>query len=226
MSRKDTEKDGASKPSDAFIASKEISLGSEDLLPDDGESNYEIPSRPSIRSDTNSYSSSQSFSNRSPLANRDPFGLTVLYTPESGYKLDIIFVHGLGGTSRMTWSRGRNLNYFWPQVFLPKEPEICDNARISTFGYNSSVFKGSGRTTISILDFAKGLLFDLKYASDDVGKNLDVGAKPIIFVVHSMGGLIVKAVSKVQNQEGFLLIYWRHTCKDFTTHSTSLLYPQ
>jgi predicted alpha/beta hydrolase len=100
----------------------------------------------------------------------------------------------------MTWSRGRDLDYFWPQVFLPKEPEICD-ARISTFGYNSSVFKGSGRTTVSILDFAKGLLFDLKYAIDVDGKTMDVGTKPIIFVVHSMGGLIVKMVCKSMKEE-------------------------
>jgi hypothetical protein len=100
----------------------------------------------------------------------------------------------------MTWSRGKDLDYFWPQNYLPKEPEICD-ARISTFGYNSSVFSGSGRTTVSILDFAKELLFDLKYATTDEGGKMDIGAKPIIFVVHSMGGLIVKMVRKSMKEE-------------------------
>jgi hypothetical protein len=95
----------------------------------------------------------------------------------------------------MTWSRGKDLDYFWPEAFLPNEPGIS-NARISTFGYNSSVFKGGGRSKISILDFAKGLLFDLKYATDDSGEKIGIGAKPIIFVVHSMGGLIVKMVCR------------------------------
>lgn len=94
----------------------------------------------------------------------------------------------------MTWSRGKDLDYFWPEKYFPKEAEICE-ARISTFGYNSSVFGGNGRTTISIVDFAKGLLFDLKYATKSDGSQLEIGAKPIIFVVHSMGGLIVKMVS-------------------------------
>lgn len=93
----------------------------------------------------------------------------------------------------MTWSRGKDLDYFWPEVFLPNEPGISD-ARISTFGYNSSVFKGGGRSKVSILDFAKGLLFDLKYAIDESGEKVNIGTKPIIFVVHSMGGLIVKMV--------------------------------
>ncbi|ORY56951.1 uncharacterized protein BCR38DRAFT_414263 [Pseudomassariella vexata] len=44
----------------------------------------------------------------------------------------------------------------------------------------------------SMLDFAKDLLFDLKYARDGQGQELDIGHVPLIFVAHSMGGLIVK----------------------------------
>jgi hypothetical protein len=130
---------------------------------------------------------------KSPPGDRD-HGLNVVYEPEGGHKVDIIFVHGLGGTARLTWSWKKDLEYFWPQVFLSHEPDICE-ARISTFGYNASVFKGGEKTTISIFDFAKGLLFDLKYATDEKGQKIGVGPVPIIFVVHSMGGLIVKMVS-------------------------------
>ncbi|KAI1214673.1 uncharacterized protein F4807DRAFT_449259 [Annulohypoxylon truncatum] len=119
-----------------------------------------------------------------------PLGLTVVYTPENVRKADIIFIHGLGGTSRWTWSKNRDPDLFWPAKFLPLESDIC-HARILTFGYNAN-FRKAGSVSTSILDFAKELLFDLKYAKDDQGDDLDMGSVPLIFVVHSMGGLIFK----------------------------------
>ena len=125
-----------------------------------------------------------------------PLGLTVVYTPDNGRKVDIVFVHGLGGTSRGTWSKSRDPEKFWPLTFLPLEPDIC-LARIMTFGYNAA-FQATGNVTTSILDFAKELLFDLKYAKDENMDELDVGTVPLIFIVHSMGGLIVKEVGPVE----------------------------
>ncbi|KAI1661234.1 hypothetical protein F4813DRAFT_385767 [Daldinia decipiens] len=119
-----------------------------------------------------------------------PLGLTVVYTPENAHKADIVFIHGLGGTSRWTWSKNRDPDLFWPLTFLPLEPDVC-LARILTFGYNAN-FRKSGNIGTSVLDFAKDLLFDLKYAKDDHGEDLNMGSVPLIFVVHSMGGLIVK----------------------------------
>lgn len=66
----------------------------------------------------------------------DPLGLTILHEPESSPSADIVFVHGLGGTSRHTWSKNRDLQLFWPLEWLPYEPELT-SARIMTFGYNS-----------------------------------------------------------------------------------------
>ena len=66
----------------------------------------------------------------------------------------------------MTWSKYRDINYFWPEKFLPHEPEIKE-ARILSFGYNSNFQPGSGKSKMSILDFAKDLLYDLKYSIDD-----------------------------------------------------------
>ncbi|KAM7210541.1 hypothetical protein V8F06_014077 [Rhypophila decipiens] len=121
----------------------------------------------------------------------DPTGLTLVYSPDHGpIKADIIFVHGLGGTSRMTWSKDRNIRLFWPGEFLPLENELCQS-RIFTFGYNADVKSGS-KTSSSILTFAKDLLYDLNYALADETKGLRIGQVPLIFVAHSMGGLIVK----------------------------------
>ncbi|OTA93838.1 hypothetical protein M434DRAFT_395222 [Hypoxylon sp. CO27-5] len=127
-------------------------------------------------------------------SSKDPLGLKVVHRPAGQRRVDIIFVHGLGGSSRMTWSHDRNIDYFWPSRFLPLEPDISE-ARILTFGYNANFRPGASKNKMSVLDFAKDLLFDLKHAQDESVPELEdlrMGERPIIFIVHSMGGLIVK----------------------------------
>ncbi|PVH82277.1 hypothetical protein DL98DRAFT_143111 [Cadophora sp. DSE1049] len=124
------------------------------------------------------------------IPRRDPLGLTITYTPKKGYKVDIIFVHGLGGSSRRTWSKSQDRDSFWPELFLPREPTLSE-ARISTFGYNSEL-NSISPSILSVHDFAKSLLFDLKYANGTDGEAAEYGSKPIVFIAHSLGGLIVK----------------------------------
>lgn len=77
--------------------------------------------------------------------------------------LDIIFLHGLGGTSRGTWSWERDPLNFWPP-WLADDSELS-RARILTFGYNAAI---TGQyTSLNILDFAKDLLFRMKTYSGD-----------------------------------------------------------
>lgn len=100
-------------------------------------------------------------------------GLDIIYTPEHGYKVDIVFIHGLGGASRRTWSKNEDPKLFWPLKFLPLETDVCQT-RILTFGYNAN-FRTSGNVSTSLVDFAKDLLFDLKYAKDEHSRDLNVG---------------------------------------------------
>ncbi|KAK4113334.1 hypothetical protein N656DRAFT_778094 [Canariomyces notabilis] len=149
---------------------------------------------------------SESSTRASESSGRDPLGLKVVHRPEGERRVDIVFVHGLGGSSRLTWSHNRDPDYFWPLKFLPSEPDI-NEARILTFGYNANFRPGSGRNKMSILDFAKDLLYDLKYSQDNSGRGLEdlhMGERPIIFIVHSMGGLIVKeAYMQGQNDPAY-----------------------
>ncbi|KAK4201517.1 hypothetical protein QBC40DRAFT_223212 [Triangularia verruculosa] len=142
----------------------------------------------------------------SDVSAHDPLGLKVVYRPSEERVADIIFVHGLGGSSIMTWSKNRDMELFWPAKFLPLEPTL-DKARILTFGYNSNFRPGAGKNQMSILDFAKELLFDLKYAQDELAPepgSLRIGEVPLIFVVHSMGGLVVKeAYMQGQNDPNY-----------------------
>ncbi|KAI1272205.1 hypothetical protein F5Y07DRAFT_403598 [Xylaria sp. FL0933] len=143
-----------------------------------------------LASESSSASSSNTPRRESETADSGPLGLNVVYTPDHAHKADIVFVHGLGGSSRWTWSKNKEPHLFWPLTFLPLEPDLC-LSRILTFGYDAS-FQKSTSVATSVLDFAKDLLFDLKYAKDSNLDDLEMGKVPLIFVVHSMGGLIVK----------------------------------
>ena len=101
----------------------------------------------------------------SPIASpsvSDPLGLSLVYAFPNPI-LDIIFVHGLGGSSRGTWSWERNPLNFWPP-WLADDAELT-RARIFTFGYNAN-FTGH-YTSLNILDFAKDLLFRMKTYSGE-----------------------------------------------------------
>lgn len=129
---------------------------------------------------------------RSPSTSREDsasLGLHVLHEPDK-IGVDIIFVHGLGGHSQRTWSKNHDPSLFWPELWLPFEPGV-GLARILTFGYNAN-WRGPTRSFSNVTDFAKELLFEMRFAKNDGGEDLGLGSRPIIFVVHSMGGLVVK----------------------------------
>ena len=115
----------------------------------------------------------------------------------------MVFIHGLGGDSRKTWSRDHNPELFWPALWLPLETQL-ERARIFTFGYNANFRPGEGKSIASITDFAKELLFELRFAKTHEGENFAIGETPLIFVTHSMGGLIAKKACLLgQNDEHY-----------------------
>ena len=86
--------------------------------------------------------------------------------------LDLVFVHGLGGTSTRTWSFERDPANFWPP-WLGQDSDLS-RTRIFTFGYNASV---AGQfTSLNMLDFAKDLLFRMKtFSNDDQPQDSPIG---------------------------------------------------
>ncbi|KAE8443477.1 hypothetical protein EG329_001874 [Mollisiaceae sp. DMI_Dod_QoI] len=95
--------------------------------------------------------------------------------------IDVVAVHGLNSNAIHAWTHEKKV--MWLEDLLPEQ---LPNARIMTYGYNSSVYKDA--TSGRIQDHAKGLLNALD------GQRSERGAKkrPIIFVCHSLGGLVVK----------------------------------
>lgn len=91
---------------------------------------------------------------------KGPLGLTTLHEPGLGQSAiaDIIFVHGLNGGSKSTWSKGNNDTNFWPKSWLPMDDAFCD-VRVHSFGYSSGI---SRESILNVRDFANSLLSAIK----------------------------------------------------------------
>ncbi|RYP71976.1 hypothetical protein DL770_008038 [Monosporascus sp. CRB-9-2] len=145
-----------------------------------------------------------------------PEGLTVLKVPEDDPSVDILFVHGFTGHPYLTWrhkhgthesqdetqndaeppSKSRKLHFFskpyenhvvyWPIDLLPT---TIPGARIMTYGYNTNLrnkFFGPPPSRNSVYDIA----WDMLVAVEATRRTAP--DRPILFVAHSLGGIVVK----------------------------------
>jgi len=105
---------------------------------------------------------------------QDKLELQVLVEPTSvvnstsNEAINIVFVHGLGGTSCGTWSN-KETNFFWP-ASLPKTKGL-EHLRVMTFGYDATwqnIWKRwQGKTQLDIANFATQLLNRLRVHYDE-----------------------------------------------------------
>lgn len=64
------------------------------------------------------------------------FEITEVYAPTEA-KVDIVFVHGLNGDPRLSWTAKNGT--FWPTELLPITLKSA-HARILVYGYNADVY--------------------------------------------------------------------------------------
>eukprot|EP01083_Nonionella_stella_P138286 420829_1 len=101
---------------------------------------------------------------------------------------DVIFVHGLGGDLQDSWTfKGDDNDVYFPDL-LQSDKDLKYILRIWSFGYDNDFFAGKkdamplkqrGQNLLTHIWTSK--LYDTEYKKT-----------PIIFIVHSMGGLVVK----------------------------------
>ncbi|KAK0732424.1 hypothetical protein B0T21DRAFT_195625 [Apiosordaria backusii] len=118
---------------------------------------------------------------------KGPLGLTTLYDPPSSTTpvADIVFIHGLGGGSRKTWSYSPDPKHYWPQAWLSTDKEFCD-VRVHTFGYRAD-WSQRRESILDIAAFAQSLLNALRNHP-----GVRRSQTRIILVGHSMGGCVAK----------------------------------
>ncbi|MEQ8383292.1 MAG: alpha/beta fold hydrolase [Coleofasciculus sp. A1-SPW-01] len=98
-----------------------------------------------------------------------------------GRRGDVIFVHGLGGDALKTWHpQGKRDSedswLYWLSQDIP-------NVAIWSLGYEAEPFAWRG-STMPLVDRATNTLALLD--ADDIGE------RPVVFITHSLGGLLVK----------------------------------
>ncbi|CAG7985244.1 unnamed protein product [Penicillium salamii] len=135
------------------------------------------------------------------------FGLTQIYTPRDDPTIDIVFVHGLNGHPQNSWT-SKVTGCFWPVDLLP-DILAAQRPRILTYGYNANVTAFTdGVSRDTVVSHAETLASSLA-----ANRNLrNATNRPIVFICHSLGGLVVKRA----------LIYSRSLSNEKTEHLRSV----
>jgi hypothetical protein len=147
----------------------------------------------------------------------------------------IVFVHGFNGHPERTWthkegdakhanrgddmdllgppSKIRKLNPFskslqndgsaWAPVYWPRDliPETVPNARVLTYGYDTHIRHWCGPP------LSKNTVYDISWdflVALEAERRLDP-LRPILFVAHSLGGIVVKEMVRRSNS---CLLQW------------------
>jgi pimeloyl-ACP methyl ester carboxylesterase len=114
--------------------------------------------------------------------------VTRISSEKADTTVDVVFVHGLGGNDRTTWQIEADASTFWPSWIDQDLPR----AIVSSLGYQASASNWLGHT-MPIVDRATNLLDALTLRG--------IGQRPVIFVAHSLGGILVKQL--LRNAESY-----------------------
>ncbi|XP_067845261.1 protein SERAC1 isoform X4 [Heptranchias perlo] len=164
------------------------------------------------------------------------------YRTSQPIKADVLFIHGLLGAAFKTWrqkdrsdAEDKEANYTecWPKTWLAAD---CPSLRILSVEYDTHLSDWKSKCPVenerkSLAYRSRELLTKLKAAG--------VGDRPVVWVAHSMGGLLVKKMlldasedpemrSVVQNTQGIVFYSVPHCGSRLAEYSVSarfLLFP-
>lgn len=102
--------------------------------------------------------------------------------------LDVVFVHGLGGDPTRTWTSASGAGH-WPTWVSESNPTV----RVCAVSYPFS-FTLFSSNSLTLRDRAKTLLELLRVNH--------FGERPIVFVTHSLGGVVAKEAIRQSSTSG------------------------
>lgn len=116
---------------------------------------------------------------------KEQYGLFSLHEAPNA-DIDIVAVHGLGGHFKETWT-DNDSKQLWLRDFLPSQlKDVGLAARVMSYGYDSTT--AFSKSVTDIEDQATMLLNALALERQSPPEN----KRPLIFIAHSLGGIIVK----------------------------------
>jgi len=118
-------------------------------------------------------------------------GLHLVHRPMNTPVSEIVFVHGLNGDARSTWTGLGDQQVFWPRDFLVED---MGNCAIWMYSYNSDIDMTS-KSKEPLGDVLKKLGNDLRFCVENQTR------EPLIWVAHSLGGLIVKTAMTLSSDD-------------------------
>ena len=114
-------------------------------------------------------------------------GLSEVYSNPTGSHVDLVFIHGLNGHPFDTWASEKD-GLFWPTELLTCWIEQ-ERVRILVYGYDAEISSFmDNEAGIKIHIHAENLIAELS-ANRRRAKAVE---RPIVFVAHSLGGLVLK----------------------------------
>ncbi len=106
-------------------------------------------------------------------------GITLLSNENKLFDCNVIFIHGMTGHPISTWANDDGINSSLP-MWIDEDVQKC---RVWVLGYPSNVLQLPGYNS-NIDSIGSSILSTILRA--------DLQEKPIIFIAHSMGGLVLK----------------------------------
>jgi pimeloyl-ACP methyl ester carboxylesterase len=97
------------------------------------------------------------------------------------YHLDVVFVHGLG-SSAAAWVNKNGFN--WPTALEQSDPHL----RVLNIEYDAPMFNHKDASAVK----AQYEAIAINFLAELRGKRERVTKRPIVFVAHSLGGIVVK----------------------------------
>jgi pimeloyl-ACP methyl ester carboxylesterase len=110
---------------------------------------------------------------------------------------DVVFVHGLNGNPRQYWFPPGEPDKFWPAWLGEDLPDVG----VWSLGYENAALKPR-RFSLARYFLQAGFAMPLVERAYDVLLRLELdglGERPLVFIGHSMGGLLIKQLLRAAN---------------------------